>query len=137
MNSLGKFEDAFKAYESMNSYCSSLEDGCESCKYSLLNEMTDIPCCMFWMADHCFDEKAVKPTPAAMASKAKKDAVTVLPVQMVKRVMTALEGMIELSTGRKSGESEVEYKVRQTNTAANADATLGELEDLILKGEKQ
>ena len=136
MNGLGKFEDAFKAYESMSNYCNSLEDSCDSCKYSLLNEMTDIPCCMFWMADHCFDSKPAKAVPMVMASNSQKNATTVLPVQMVKKVMAALEGMIELIAGRKSGESEVEYKVRKTNTAASADATLGELEDLILKGEK-
>lgn len=133
MDKFGKFDDVYQAYGAMEEFCNSLEHCCDDCRYALISEMSDVPCCFFWIMENVLDNKAEPPkessfSTAEMLSR-KGDSLT-------ERIMASFNALMDLESGRKPGESLQDFQRRRAETMQRADSVVGDMENHFNGGYK-
>lgn len=128
MDGFGKFEDVYHAYRAMDEFCKAQENGCDDCRYGLISEMSDVPCCFFWILENVFDKKAELPNEASSSSSS---AVAQIEHDnpLIKRIMGSFTDLLDLEFGRKPGESLSDFQHRRVETLRKADVVVGDLEE--------
>ena len=126
MDGFGKFRDVYHAYGVMEQFCNSLENGCDECRYALISEMSDVPCCFFWIMENVLDRKVEPPKDSNLSETEmlarKGDSLT-------ERVMASLNALMDLESGRKPNESLSDFQKRRTETMRRADSVVGDIEE--------
>lgn len=122
MSKFGNQESVYSAYATMRKWCENT--GCQKCPYDVMSDLTDVPCCLFWVSEHCVS--AAPPQPIVNNNTKEADFMSCsLPGKVIK----ALHDLIDLQTGRRKGESDNEYRWRLADVINNADMVLGEVEE--------
>ena len=128
MDGFGKFRDVYHAYSAMNQFCDSLENGCDECRYALISEMSDVPCCFFWILENVMGKKA---EPLLDNVKTNADSLSKIGEALTNRILTSFGALMDLESGRKPGESISDYQMRKANTLRTADKVVGDIENKL------
>ena len=129
MDCFGNFKDVYHAYAAMDKFCNSCEHGCDDCKYALISEMSDVPCCFFWIMENCFNKQVEKQDTDQRADLMETGK------EFVNKILGSFQDLMDLEAGRKSFENLSQYERRKADVMTRADGLVGEIEQRFFGGQ--